>query len=676
MKRLYSLIIVLFFVVNVFAGSDVKKLGSLLPSIDLSSSAKIGDKLIIGGDMGFFLEFNQQKNLILLNKSNANDELSMFALIGSIDEAGYAVGTGASVFKFENNTWTKIDFPFNNSLRSIKSYGNNRLIITAANGKFYTSNNNGTSWKEKNASILLDINCSIEKDNQIFLFGNNGLVISSSDFFETFSVFTGNINGNIAACCGPNDTSNKLLLFTQEGQIVEMNTTDNSFSVNYENADFTFSDWAQNNETIVATASETSVLVSENRGITWTEKSHNYPAYFYAVEFYNDEFVLVGDDSYVATYKNNQFEKLSPETDLDFQEAEIFNNILFVGTRDGKVLKSVNFDNQWESVVEIPDATISGLATNGNDEMLMSTTGGEIYEMNSQSGNFTKLTTGIAESGFHGVYFSNSAFYCVSEFGNIYKKNGSWNKVYQTNDSLTITDLFIDSDSNMGFATGVEGKILKTTDDGETWNVIQSDLDFALLTVYFYKNTWYIGGMNGTLIFSSDGINWLDLSANTNEETFTKITAHPNGNDLLATTVSGKNIRFTDDGTNMEILAEGFSPLNDVVWKDKQTAYSVGHNSNLFQINLDAPVSAQKIINPTDFLVYPLPAKDILYVELPKSETISEYRIYNLEGKLYQSDFVKSDARLALNISELKPGIYLLKLEADYREFSQKFVVK
>lgn len=676
MKRAYTFLFFFLIANFIFADSDVKKLGPFLPTFDLTSSAKVGDKLILGGDMGFFLELDDQKNIVSLNKSNADDELAMYSLIGSIDESGFATGTGGSLFKLENNNWKKVDFVPNRSLQSINSFGDNRFIITAANGKFYTSIDMGITWSEKDASILLDINCSIVKDDAYFLFGNNGLVITSNDFFETFTIITGSINGNIAACCRPDESSDKLLLFTHEGQIVEMNTADTSFTLNYENEDFTFTDWAQNEEMIVATASENSILVSNNRGASWTEKPHSFASYFYTVEYFNREFVLAGDDSHIVLFDNNQFEKLAPESDIDFQEAEIFNSALFAGTSDGKILKSTNYDNQWETLIEISNVSITGLATNGTDELLFSTTANEIHEFNSQSNTFSVMQTGITESGYHGIYYTNDAFFCVAESGNIYKRNSSWEKVYQTSDSLAITDIYIDNIGEIGFAVGDQGKILKTTDSGNSWNAVQSDIKSVLFTLCYFKNTWYIGGMNGTLVYSSDGTNWMsDSSISNTEESFSKIAAHPNGNDLLVTTVLGKTILLNNDAMSWEVLAEGFSLLTDVVWKDKLTAYSLGYNSALFQINLDAPVSAQKIENQSDILVYPLPAKNILYVELPRSEPVSEYQVYNLQGKLFLKDFVENNTRLEINVSDLNQGIYLLKLVANKREFSKKFVV-
>ena len=42
------------------AESGVKKIGSALPNIDLISAAMIGDKLILGGDAGVFLQMDTE----------------------------------------------------------------------------------------------------------------------------------------------------------------------------------------------------------------------------------------------------------------------------------------------------------------------------------------------------------------------------------------------------------------------------------------------------------------------------------------------------------------------------------------------------------------------------------------------------------------------------------------
>ena len=69
-------------------------------------------------------------------------------------------------------------------------------------------------------------------------------------------------------------------------------------------------------------------------------------------------------------------------------------------------------------------------------------------------------------------------------------------------------------------------------------------------------------------------------------------------------------------------------------------------------------------------VVYPNPTTDALYLDLPQ-ETIEEVMVYNMLGQRV----LKPQTSQSIDVSMLKPGVYLLKLkDQDQRIRTHKFI--
>lgn len=68
--------------------------------------------------------------------------------------------------------------------------------------------------------------------------------------------------------------------------------------------------------------------------------------------------------------------------------------------------------------------------------------------------------------------------------------------------------------------------------------------------------------------------------------------------------------------------------------------------------------------------VYPNPTTDALYLDLPQ-ETIEEVMVYNMLGQRV----LKPQTSQSIDVSMLKPGVYLLKLkDQEQRIRTHKFI--
>jgi len=680
MKRIICILLLTkILAVLVLSGQTIEKIGSNLPTIDFISSAHIGDGLMIGGDMGFFIRLDMEGNILQLEKTNAEDELNRYAMIESIDENGLAVGTGGSVFKLGGSSWDRLDFEYKSALRSVFSLDENRVVITGTQGKFYLSEDGGTSWAEKQAPVPFDINCAVKTDTEILLCGSNGLIISSGDFFETFTSSTQNVSGNILAACRPSITEDKYLLFTQEGKIYQLARADTSYTLVFENSDFTFTDWAQNGETIVASASADAILTSTDMGSTWTIASHPFDLIFYSVEYFNGKFILTGEDAHIVSFENGKFEVIAPKTNYDFHCAATFNAMLFAGTYDGKVVSTDNRGLSWTETETVPDEIIRGIESDGAGTLLFVTSGGSIFGYVGGGDSFAEIQSGIPEDGFQGLHYTGSSFFAVTIYGNIYKRtdNENWQKIYETDDSTAITDLFISEESGTGFAVGDKGKVVKTSDGGLTWYDMDALVDFPLFSVCHINDTWLIAGMYGILTYSTDGSEWkFDLSTFPDGVSYTKVSGKQDGSAILATSFSGKVMVSKDLGTSWEVLSEGYSLMTDIVWVDDNTAYAFGHNSNMYEI-IFGKVAVEDIELTGAFLIYPSPATETLVVEIrDKAIQISEFKIIDMSGRVALTAPVSDDSIFEIDLTGFSSGVYFITLVSEEKDYARKFIVE
>jgi len=76
-------------------------------------------------------------------------------------------------------------------------------------------------------------------------------------------------------------------------------------------------------------------------------------------------------------------------------------------------------------------------------------------------------------------------------------------------------------------------------------------------------------------------------------------------------------------------------------------------------------------ISTPSFDIYPNPTKDVLNINLGEFQEMSNVRILDLGGKEIRS--IATDKR-SLNVSDLKPGLYLFEIQTERGKFQSKFI--
>jgi photosystem II stability/assembly factor-like uncharacterized protein len=298
--------------------------------------------------------------------------------------------------------------------------------------------------------------------------------ISKSE--EWTNVHTG--PDSISAFVHHND---KLLLFNVGGIITEVDLNDFSSKVINTQDRWIFSS-ARNKEDLYMSVihpmgTMPSILKSTNNGLNWSEYINDFGGnniFIYSYEFFgNDTCIFVGSDLNQNSFISYTYDGGLTSSYLKLNNVSIINSIsktdkiLFVGSGNGKVLKSSDSGKNWIEVDYFNNNNSSAIKNVKFEENIgiVSNQNGEIYKSDDYGDNWRKVETGLS---------GNFAF-------------------YQT---IFIENKIIISGKNNTSNTGI---LLITNDSGNTWNILfENDEGFRgtfthenfLYCVSHHRNLW------------------------------------------------------------------------------------------------------------------------------------------------------------------------------------------
>lgn len=337
-----------------------------------------------------------------------------------------------------------------------------------------------------------------------------------------------------------------------------------------------------NNDTVIAVGGNIGAsyfMKTTNGGTSWSEITNEQTQWLYDVKFINDSVgVTVGYNG--AIYKTedagNTWQAKPSETikwlyALDYLTED---TIIAVG-QDGKIIKSINAGNNWSNKISNTTQTLFdvdfvdhkyGVAVGDNGEIMYSSDAGENWALKLQ---------------ILSLYAQTSVF-------------------------MLSKDTF--------FTVGFLGRILKTTNGGATFTLVNSGTSENLNAIHFINHSiGFCTGVGVNLITIDGGNNW-------------NLMNYP-------TTQFMKDIYFSPSGA---------------------VGYESGDNGTVNKL-INTIGLEEQIIN--DLVLYPNPTADIIFFS---DELIGEnIVIYNLSGNIVYNQILINNS---LNLSSLSNGVYMVKI--------------
>lgn len=141
-------------------------------------------------------------------------------------------------------------------------------------------------------------------------------------------------------------------------------------------------------------------------------------------------------------------------------------------------------------------------------------------------------------------------------------------------------------DDNIGFVTTSNGKLIKTTDGGNSWNIQVIRANTALTRVFFVTaQTGWVIGKNGLVLKTTDGgSNWTEQPAGTTDDL--------NGIYFLSAQEgyvvggNGTMLKTANGGTTwVRIETNTRNALNDITFTTRDKGYAVGESGTILSFN-------------------------------------------------------------------------------------------
>lgn len=241
-------------------------------------------------------------------------------------------------------------------------------------------------------------------------------------------------------------------------------------------------------------------------------------------------------------------------------------------------------------------------------------------------------------------------------------------------------------DENNGIAASRSKYFYRTTDGGETWDTIPTDLTSGRTSGvrYVSQDTLVASYSNqivsyGILVSTDGGLTW---EQNSSSATFFypdyNCVAKNNQNKIYVGAKNSNNtegVIFTSTSvTNSWMYDEVPQPIYDIDSYGQDVTFAVG-DSGLVLVNQELTVGISKLdeLN-SNITVYPNPANEI--VTISSDEVITELKLFKLSGQLVLEENDLNASQTKLDLSQIPTGVYVVSIDTSEGVAHKKLIVE
>ncbi|MCX6158560.1 MAG: YCF48-related protein [Ignavibacteriae bacterium] len=658
------------------------------------------------------------------------------------------------------------------ALVSIKFIDNNTGISVGSIGSIIKTTNGGTNWKNINSNTrkylryLIFINSTTG-----FAIGDSSVIIKTTNAGENWSI-SYNTNSKYGIHCISFINSNTGYAYQDSSNVILKTTNcgNNWISINTDLIIFTITQRLYFlNDSTGFYCSGDYVNKTTNGGINWISKSM-YPYVATCAYFFNQNTgIIAGSNGNVLKTTDCGdnwvfLAQVSPVSNLkDIRFIDSLNGYLFC-SEVGIVYRTTDKGNNWTALMgSAYSGNLSFDFSDINTGYINSVTGRMIKTTNSGL-NWNVISTGTSNE-FFSIHFGNknTGFAVGSDVmvkttngGNFWTNlNGyghfvyvhcldssniiaaSWNNVQKsTNAGLNWVIKENVSSGNLETACFINntgyynaGTVLgKTTDGGETWQHLTTEISNFDKMFFLNENTGFAGyfgpnllktingGLNWNLIYNgglneiiksitffdslngifiteghyikttNGGLNWTTNTLPTSNYISSSFTVNFNtwyiafGNSIIKTTNSGLNWITQPLSVNRQI--------NDIYFLDTLTGYAAGYLGTIFRTTDGGGQVWVNNINeniPDKFLLYqnyPNPFNPITKIRFQiKDARFVTLKIFDILGNEIKTLLKEKESpgtyEVSFNASDLPSGVYFYRIQTeDFIEGKKMILIK
>lgn len=224
---------------------------------------------------------------------------------------------------------------------------------------------------------------------------------------------------------------------------------------------------------------------------------------------------------------------------------------------------------------------------------------------------------------------------------------------------------------NTLYAVGYGGSVYKSTDGGDNWILIKSGPEINLGVYFKDEMNGIVAGEEGDLYITHDGGDTWEDSLFTGYHHFYGL--NWKGDKIMAAGTDEDIFMSEDDGHNYNVVFNGTGDdqMYEIGFFDDNSGLIVGSGGRVLKFT-DLYMATNEIRNNQP-MVYPNPAKDVIYISTDKK--IDQLQLFDMSGKLVLTQ-TNMNAGNKLDISKLSKGIYILKINSGGLIHTQKISKK
>jgi len=300
--------------------------------------------------------------------------------------------------------------------------------------------------------------------------------------------------------------------------------------------------------------------------------------------------------------------------------------------------------------------------------------GGELQVGKTFNGGTTWTVTTLSGMGFNSpnqiLFLDDNVGYIACREGKIFKtinQGSSWTQL-PTGTTNDITSIHFPS-ATVGYATFMySDKLIKTINGGNSWSQISLDQLREVNHVYFTDiNTGYLACGNSTILKTSDGGNsWMPFSFGTSDIFYDiKFTSSQYG---YAVGGGGTIAQTSNAGNTWYTVPSGLGTLNNLLYSIDFPSADTGYVATLGggpgiilkTFNGGGFTSVEEISDNNDFVIYPNPVNDVLYLSTNNFLNYKTYYIIDQLGRVLLSGEL-TEKTTKVDINGLTGGVYFLQ---------------
>ncbi len=377
------------------------------------------------------------------------------------------------------DSWNKItDTTIANKYVYFLSIAGQNVYAPSPDG-LYRSTDDGASWEKLNDSLITGTINFIKSDSSFLFAGNSiGQLFRSSDKGNSWELLKN----------GSNELTTSSITF-DGSKLIAANSSVNS-----------------------------SIYISTDFGDSWSQRdgSGGENSSFYDLYFLNGNLIgrFYDNTFYISSDEGTSWSEIQVDSTMNsFEDIEGSGSNVFIATYGNGIYRSTDGGYTWAlSNKGIIGSRINALVTKNND--VLAATEGGVYKSTDDGDSWQRYNDGIDLSEIINIQIFNNNYYAVVKDG-IYKLdavNNKWVKTYYVPNASFTAISINDSVIYAGFRGA---GILKSTDNGSTWDTVNNGLStspghypginsLAVLGDVVYAGT----DVNGVYRSTDGGANW------------------------------------------------------------------------------------------------------------------------------------------------------------------------